>query len=392
MNMTENKKIMYITDTPLSARSGGGMIGKMHYMMVNELFSECVNVFITSEINEDKGKEIYNFPVSSKVEKIVTMVNGYPAYLSINNCKKILEIIKERKIGIVYIDNSITGHLAKKIKRIFPDIIIIAFFHDIEKILMSQQMKGKNLFRKWSLLTMIKNEKETVKFVDKTIVLNHRDELCFKENYGRNPSAIVPICVPTIKEVNSEGCHLAEEELSLLFVGVDYKPNVEGIRWFIKEVIPLLELRAKFRLVIVGYNLEKYRSEFESYSNLISVLGTVDNLRQYYETADVVIAPIADGGGMKVKTAEAFSYGKKFVGLEESLVGYWEFVPDSLKNVEIFRCTSKEEFADAIVGLYKKEYNRCYDVIINWMRKEFSYDVNKNRYKQLFEEENDGNQ
>lgn len=37
-----------------------------------------------------------------------------------------------------------------------------------------------------------------------------------------------------------------------------------------------------------------------------------------------MIAPLFDGGGMKSKTVEALSFGKIFVGTEESLFGFWE--------------------------------------------------------------------
>ena len=51
--------------------------------------------------------------------------------------------------------------------------------------------------------------------------------------------------------------------------------------------------------------------------------------------------------GMKVKTAEALSFGKIFVGTDESLIGYRELAGDLLGN-SIFVCNSKEEFARAI--------------------------------------------
>ena len=39
----------------------------------------------------------------------------------------------------------------------------------------------------------------------------------------------------------------------------------------------------------------------------IEILGRVESMAAYYESADVIIEPVFDGGGMKVKTIEALS-------------------------------------------------------------------------------------
>ena len=77
------------------------------------------------------------------------------------------------------------------------------------------------------------------------------------------------------------------------------------------------------------------------------MIGFVDSLSEYYSYADMVIAPLTDGGGMKIKTAEAISYGKIFLGSSESLYGYWEEIPDSMKDKTVFKCDTAEEYLKA---------------------------------------------
>ena len=50
---------------------------------------------------------------------------------------------------------------------------------------------------------------------------------------------------------------------------------------------------------------------------------------------------------MKIKTAEAISYGKIFLGSSESLYGYWEEIPDSMKDKTVFKCDTAEEYLKA---------------------------------------------
>ena len=53
---------------------------------------------------------------SSKIEKITAVLHGYPPYLNRKATTRIFETIQEKDISIVYIDNSISGQLIKKIK------------------------------------------------------------------------------------------------------------------------------------------------------------------------------------------------------------------------------------------------------------------------------------
>jgi hypothetical protein B2_15733 len=102
----------------------------------------------------------------------------------------------------------------------------------------------------------------------------------------------------TIHRIDSDKCNI-------LFVGGYYYPNVNGFRWFIKNVTPLIKIN--YEVTLVGNRMDLLKEEFSNNSN-VKVLGRVEDLSPYYEDADVVVGPIFEGAGMKVKTAEALSY------------------------------------------------------------------------------------
>ena len=104
-------------------------------------------------------------------------------------------------------------------------------------------------------------------------------------------------------------------------------------------------VKENYDIWVIGKGLEKVRDEFDD--DDIHVIGFVDSLSEYYSYADMVIAPLTDGGGMKIKTAEAISYGKIFLGSSESLYGYWEEIPDSMKDKTVFKCDTAEEYLKA---------------------------------------------
>lgn len=131
--------------------------------------------------------------------------------------------------------------------------------------------------------------------------------------------------------------------------------------------------------------MENYRAEFEKYSDKVHAIGTVDSLKEWYVDADLVVAPIFEGGGMKVKTAEALSYGKHFIGCTESLEGYWEDMPDAIRDEKVFKCDTPQEFAKAIDRAANSEYNINDIEIKDWADSCYSYKANLKKYESIFE-------
>lgn len=376
------KNVLIVTDTAPQDKSGGGTNGNMHCRMINS--NENLNVYTIYITNQsiELTDHVMKVEDSSKIEKIEAVLHGYPPYLNKNAVTRIIETIQEKDISVVYIDNSISGQLIKRIKERYKNITIIAFFHDIEIVKMRED-KDFSLFRKICLPVYYRNEQLTVYYSDKTIVLNERDKKLYEKEYKKLPAAIVPISIPEITNIPFEIKHYENEKLKILFVGVEYGPNLSGVRWLLNNVLSFITCDFEFN--IVGYNMEKYRTEFEGYSDKIHVIGTVESLREWYVNADLIVAPIFEGGGMKVKTAEALSYGKHFVGCTESLEGYWEGIPDNLRNHKIYKCDDAKGFAGAINDIAKTEFYINDIEIKKWADLNYSYQANSKKYRAIFE-------
>lgn len=376
------KNVLIVTDTAPQDKSGGGTNGNMHCRMINS--NENLNVYTIYITNQsiELTDHVMKVEDSSKIEKIEAVLHGYPPYLNKNAVTKIIETIQEKDISVVYIDNSISGQLIKRIKERYKNITIIAFFHDIEIVKMRED-KDVNFLRKIIHPIFYKNERLTVEFADRTIVLNERDKKLYQKKYEKLPDAIVPISIPEITDIPFEIKHYENEKLKILFVGVEYGPNLSGVRWLLNNVLPFITCDYEFN--IVGYNMEKYRTEFEGYSDKIHVIGTVESLKEWYVNADLIVAPIFEGGGMKVKTAEALSYGKNFIGCTESLEGYWEGIPDNLRNHKIYKCDDAKGFAGIINDIAKTEFYINDIEIKKWADLNYSYQANSKKYRAIFE-------
>jgi GT2 family glycosyltransferase len=101
------------------------------------------------------------------------------------------------------------------------------------------------------------------------------------------------------------------DRAGLLFVGAFYEPdspNSDGVRWFAREVWPLLRARlGRLRLVIAG--ARPGRSIRALAADDVEVLGSVPDLTPLYDQARVFIAPTRFAAGLPHKVHEAAAHG-----------------------------------------------------------------------------------
>jgi len=99
-------------------------------------------------------------------------------------------------------------------------------------------------------------------------------------------------------------------EMSLAFTGtMDYRPNVEGVCWFAREVWP--ELRREFpelKFYIVGRNPTRAVSQLSGRDG-IEVTGTVPDVRSYMQAASAAVCPLQIARGIQNKVLEAMAMG-----------------------------------------------------------------------------------
>lgn len=100
-------------------------------------------------------------------------------------------------------------------------------------------------------------------------------------------------------------------ERDLIFIGsMDWAPNIDGIQYFVTEVLPLIrQRRPGTKLSIVGRDPSPELRALAQKDPLIEVTGTVADVRPYLWSSQVSIVPLRIGGGTRLKIYEAMAAG-----------------------------------------------------------------------------------
>ena len=137
------------------------------------------------------------------------------------------------------------------------------------------------------------------------------------------------------------------ERKGILFIGgFRHPPNVDGVTWYISEVLPhVRKALPDVTTTIVGSNMP------DSIKTLacegVEIKGFVENTEPLLLTARLSIAPLRFGAGIKGKINEAMKFGIPVVATECAVEGM-HLVPGS----DVLVSDAPEAFAAAIVRAY----------------------------------------
>ncbi len=133
----------------------------------------------------------------------------------------------------------------------------------------------------------------------------------------------------------------------LVFTGkMDFRPNVDAVFWFVREVLPLIRRQApEVRFWVIGKDphprLDPLRSD-----PAVKITGQVEDVRPYIAAAAVVVIPLRMGGGTRLKVLEAMAMGKAIVSTSLGCEGF-----DLSSGHELVIADSPAEFAAAVCSL-----------------------------------------
>lgn len=159
---------------------------------------------------------------------------------------------------------------------------------------------------------MFRWENQLSRLSDGVITVSPEDSQFARERYGlTNVLGDVPPGVDTTFFSPEPNQQPDMRRPTLAFLGsMDWLPNVEGVCWFAREVLPLIQRQQPaVRLRIVGRRPAPEVLKLAKECEAIEVTGTVDDVRPRLRDCVAVVVPLLSGGGTRIKILEAMALG-----------------------------------------------------------------------------------
>lgn len=178
---------------------------------------------------------------------------------------------------------------------------------------------------------------------------------------------LVPMMLPV-----PQIAHDIQKQFDILYVASDNPSNQESVTWFFSEVYP--QLPQAISIIVIG----RITNYFSDFPNVTKVLFAED-LSHYYNRAKVVICPMLQGTGVKIKVVEALAYGLPVVCTTRGIDG----LPNKIRN----GCMVADNavlFAANIVRIL--EDDELYSNLSNAGHDLFIHSFSREKVKQILDE------
>ena len=187
-----------------------------------------------------------------------------------------------------------------------------------------------------------RQEKRVLRAAEIAVPITANDSKRLHEIYGLIPKKekIVPVCVDD--HMNEIDITKRKDRTLVITGSLWFGANFEGIKWFLRNVYP--SIQGDVELIIAGRRPNQELKDMAARTRNVRIIDSPEKMQPYFERASLAIAPVFDGAGMKVKVAEALSYGLPVVGTKHAFIGY-----ESVENKkDSYICNEATEFIDSI--------------------------------------------
>ena len=206
-------------------------------------------------------------------------------------------------------------------------------------------------FVQWQRLR--RYEERTCRHADRVLAVSDADAAALRRLIPDLDVTVVPNGIDT--ETYRPATTRAEDrENTLVFTGtMDFRPNVDAVLWFAKDVLPLVQADAPdVRFLVVGQRPHRRLTPLRG-NPAVTLTGWVEDVRPYFGQATVYVAPLRMGGGTRLKLLEAMAMGTPIVATSLGAEGY------PVENGrELILADTPSSFADAVVALLRAKKRR----------------------------------
>lgn len=175
------------------------------------------------------------------------------------------------------------------------------------------------LFRSLSLLHLKSYEMNMLRRCDAFFDISAED-LAFWHAAGFRHGAVLPPLIEFPEPVTGGG---AGREYDVVFLGnLHSANNVEGLLWFLREVMPILQKAVpNVNVLLAGSRPVDALVEACSEASNVHLLADPDQAAPVYRSGRVLINPVATGSGVALKSLDMLAAARPIVSISKGVTG-----------------------------------------------------------------------
>ncbi len=298
-----------------------------------------------------KKIKLYKKHSLSRLEKFLSQAHMWPLleYKRSGVDKLIKEFLAEDQFDAILYEYSLTGTI---LPRNLKEAKILTDHESAYLTTLKKIKQKKNPFEKFNLWCHSILQKNLLKKIynnfDRVIFASKTDEQLTKKIAPKIKSKTIPMGIDA-SYFRPNG---NPKSNNLVFCGsFSHEPNIEAIKYFIKDIWPKAKSDIKdLKLYIVG-NLGKEKLNHHSKTDKdIVITDWVKDVRPYLDKCQIFINPIITGAGMRGKILDAMTMGKPVISTKLGAAGI-----DATHKKNIWIADTPEKFAKGITELLRNK-------------------------------------
>ena len=182
-------------------------------------------------------------------------------------------------------------------------------------------------------------------WVDSLLCVTEEDRLLLEAMGGKNL-----LTVPLGMDLeNIKPDRHPSPNFTCLFVGsFNHRPNVLAADLLLRQIWPLVKKKMpEAELILAGRGSRKHLEQFAGPNDGVTATGFVEDLTPLFRTSTLFVAPLPEGGGIKIKILEAMARGIPVVTTAVGAEGITTINDDTMVITD-----PNEGFAEAIVQAF----------------------------------------
>ena len=257
-------------------------------------------------------------PRSAKIKSLSGLLTGEPLtltyYRNAGMQRWVQQTVAEHKLQACVVFSSAMAQYAQPL---LPDLPMLVDFVDVDSAKWTQYAPA----HRWPLSMVYRREGRRLLAYERAVAaqahcsyfVTPNETALFvsqaPESQGRVQSMGNGVDCDFFKPDAQLANPFDQGEQALVFTGaMDYWPNIDGVSWFVADMLPrLLARHPGLRFYIVGRSPPP--AVLALAGDAVTVTGTVPDVRPYLRHANVVVAPLRVARGIQNKVLEAMAMG-----------------------------------------------------------------------------------